>query len=162
MDASDIINYVQFTKEIATSGQPEAHRFSQIAKADYQAVLNLAMADSDLALANEGSVVSGCGMVYIHIPVHFAAPDIAQFHLFRDIMQHFWGRKLWVHCVMNFRVSAFMYLYMLHVRGWTEADASSPVFECWQPDAIWRRFLDTPAEQVLANQGDALVVSPRQ
>ncbi|MCP4431941.1 MAG: hypothetical protein GY806_13265 [Gammaproteobacteria bacterium] len=40
-----IRNFVQLTPTIATAGQPAADQFKLIAKAGYQAVINIAMPD---------------------------------------------------------------------------------------------------------------------
>ena len=69
-----LINYVQITDDVGTSGQPTAEQIQDIADAGYAAVINLAMPDSDNALPDEGSLVSGAGMRYVHIPVDFANP----------------------------------------------------------------------------------------
>lgn len=152
VNLSEVFNYVQLTSEIATSGQPASGQFQHIAAASYETVINLAMADSTRALPDEGSRVAAQGMAYIHIPVPFDAPAIQHFHLFRAVMDHSQARqtKIWVHCAMNLRVSAFMYLYLHHVRGWPQEKARSPVFDHWQPDSVWQNFLDISGESLRA------------
>ena len=39
-------------------------------------MINLALPMSDHAIPDEGSVVTGLGMRYVHIPVHFANPTV--------------------------------------------------------------------------------------
>jgi hypothetical protein len=53
------------------------------------------------------------------------------------------GKRVWVHCVMNLRVSAFMYHYLKHACGYTEAAARSPVLPRWEPrmDEVWKEFM---------------------
>jgi hypothetical protein len=61
----------------------------------------------------------------------------------------FEGERVWVHCAVNARVSAFMYHYLRNERGLDEAACRSPVLEKWGPrmDDVWKRFLAlTPAE----------------
>jgi len=142
-ELKQITNFVQLTDDIGSSGQPTPEQFHDIARAGYAAVINLAMPDSDHAIADEGSVVTGLGMSFCHIPVDFAAPTVDDLKQFIGMMQALEGRKVWVHCVVNARVSAFLYHYLKRVRKLDEADCRSPILEKWEPqmDDVWRGFL---------------------
>jgi hypothetical protein len=56
------------------------------------------------------------------------------------------GGKVWVHCVLNMRASAFVYLYRLINLGVPEEEAIAPMNEVWEPDEIWREFIDLAKE----------------
>ena len=142
-DLHEITNFVQLTPDVGTSGQPRREQFETIAGAGYAAVVNLALPTSDNAVPDEGSVVTGSGMSYFHIPVDFAAPTVEDLRTFIGVMRALEGRQVWVHCVVNARVSAFMYHYLRHARGLDEAAARSPVLAKWEPrmDDTWRAFL---------------------
>ena len=99
-----IRNFVQMTEAVGTSRQPTAAQFDEIAQAGYSAVVNLAMPDSDDALADEGSLVTALGMKYIHIPVPFDAPTKEHLRSFIRVMRAIDAYKVWVHCVVNARV----------------------------------------------------------
>jgi protein tyrosine phosphatase (PTP) superfamily phosphohydrolase (DUF442 family) len=139
----DITNFVQLTDDVGTSGQPTREQFGAIAAAGYDTVVNLALPTSDHAIADEGGVVTGLGMRYVHIPVKFEAPTIDDLRTFVGVMRALDGKKVWVHCVVNARVSAFMYHYLRHVRLLDEAASRSVVLERWAPrmDDTWRAFL---------------------
>lgn len=139
----EITNYVQMTDDIGSSGQPTRDQFRDIADAGYQAVINLAMPDSEHAIADEGSVVTSLGMSFCHIPVDFAAPSADDLKQFIGVMQALAGRKVWVHCVVNARVSAFLYHYLSKVRKLDLAACRSPILEKWEPqmDEVWKDFL---------------------
>ena len=149
-DLSGITNFVQLTADVGTSGQPKREQFSLIARAGYAGVVNLALPTSDHAIADEGSVVTGLGMSYFHIPVEFSKPTVEDLRTFFGAMQALEGKKVWVHCVVNARVSAFMYLYLKHVRGLDDAAARSPVLNRWQPtmDAVWKDFIALERHQI--------------
>src|SRR5262245_14033574 len=120
-----------------------------IKDAGYDAVINLALPTSDHAIADEGSVVTGLGMSYSHVPVVFENPTLDDLRTFFGFMDALGGRKVWVHCVVNARVSAFLYLYLKHVRGLDDRQARSPVLDRWAPrmDERWKAFLElTKAE----------------
>lgn len=148
----DITNYVQLTDDIATSGQPTAEQFKTIAEGGFAAVINLAMPDSDGALPGEGSIVTGLGMSYVHIPVPFDAPAAEHLRQFTGALRALEGRKVWVHCAVNARVSAFMYHYLTKVRGLPDSAARSPILDRWEPDMdqVWRDFLAIPAADFLS------------
>ena len=88
-----IHNQYQLTANIASSGQPREDQFKAIAEAGYDIVINLAMPDSDHAIANEGSIVTSLGMTYIHIPVPFDAPSEDHYTAFSDVMTAFCEKK---------------------------------------------------------------------
>lgn len=50
-------------------------------------------------------------------------------------------RKVWVHCALNHRVSAFLYQYHRLVLGMPEADAKAVMLPEWEPDEVWQAFL---------------------
>jgi protein tyrosine phosphatase (PTP) superfamily phosphohydrolase (DUF442 family) len=149
---TEITNFIQLTEDVGTSGQPTAAQFEEIAAHGYAAVINLALPSSDHAIAQEGSIVTSLGMSYLHIPVRFEQPTVDALRIFIGFMQALEGRKVWVHCVVNARVSAFMYLYLKHVKGFEDHAARSPLLERWAPqmDDVWKAFLALDSAHVLA------------
>mgnify|MGYP001820957291 CR=1 FL=1 len=147
-----IYNFEAITESIGTSGQPTEEQFQHIAAAGYSAVINLALPSSDNAIANEGSVVTGLGMAYFHIPVDFNDPLLSDLRLFFGVMKALEGRKVWVHCVVNARVSAFVYHYLRHVQGVADEKAKTRLLRKWLPemDDVWRNFLALPKDQIEA------------
>tara|TARA_R110002072_G_scaffold20841_3_gene75175 strand:- start:57097 stop:57555 length:459 start_codon:yes stop_codon:yes gene_type:complete len=147
---SEITNYYQMTDTVATSGQPTQDQFRAIKDAGVEVVINLAMPDGTHALADEGSIVSRLGMVYIHIPVPWEAPELHHLNLFMGIMKSLEPSKVWIHCVVNARVSAFNYHYLKSRLGLPEAECRSPLLEKWMADMepAWQQFLAIPADQI--------------
>lgn len=145
-----ILNFVQLTDSIGTAGQPTAEQIPEIARAGYAAVVNLAVPDSHNAVANEGSLVTATGMTYVNIPVKWDDPTLRDLQRFIRTMRAFEGERVFVHCAMNMRVSAFMYHYLTVEKGLPPAQARSPILEKWEPkmDEVWKRFLALPAAQI--------------
>lgn len=137
MSLQDILNYYPVDERIASSGQPGADQFADIAAAGYQAVINLALPDSRAALADEGSIVSGLGLAYLHIPVSWESPRINDVKLFFGLMQALAEQRVWVHCAMNMRVTCFLYLYGRHVLGQPEEEAGRAMRAIWKPQGPW-------------------------
>ena len=141
MSIEDITNYMQVSDRIASSGQPEEHQFKSIAHANYQVVINLAMPDSDYALPEEGNIVTAHKMIYVHLPVPFDSPSVDHLRSFIKIMLAFPIQKIWVHCVVNYRVSAFLFQYQRLVNGATKSEAMKVMLPSWQPDDVWKNFM---------------------
>jgi len=142
MPHSLILHFVQNTKNIASSGQPEKDEFKHIARAGFKHVVNIAMHNSDGALATEGSIVSELGMNYYHLPVLFDNPDKEHLLLFIKLLKILEPDKIWVHCALNFRVSAFLYHYLQLYHGKNQDEARSEIFNFWHPDDKWQAILD--------------------
>ena len=137
----NIINFVQLTENIASSGQPSREELTQIATLGYKTVINLALVTSDNAIVNEGDIVTELGLPYIHIPIQWQQPLLEQFRLFVAVMQQQNQRKVWVHCAFNMRVSVFLYLYSrLHLKV-DESVARQKLNQVWEPNDIWSQFI---------------------
>jgi protein tyrosine phosphatase (PTP) superfamily phosphohydrolase (DUF442 family) len=132
-----------------TSGQVSERDIEAMPALDIEVVVNLTLPTGATALAGEGDLVTRQGMAYVHIPVVWDAPRPEQFTQFAGVLRAFAGRKIWVHCAKNFRVSAFVYLYRRLVLGHSEEEASFPMRELWTPNDTWRAFM----ERVVATWG---------
>jgi len=146
---TNIKNYLAVTTTIASSGQPAVNEFEQIANQGYQVIINLAMPDSSSAIADEGHIVSGLGMTYVHIPVPFDAPKQTHLIQFFNVMAGLSDRKIWVHCALNYRASAFLYLYLRVIKQQSEQQARAALLPSWQPNTIWSTFINESENQFL-------------
>jgi len=136
-----IRNFLQLDERLATSGMPRPEDFDLIQQSGFEIVINLAMPTSDNAMANEGDLVTRAGMTYVHIPVNFEAPRAEDFARFAAIMNTLDGRRVFVHCAANMRVSAFVFLHRVR-RGIPRADAERDLKGIWNPDGVWRQFIN--------------------
>lgn len=141
MSIENITSYIQVSDDIATSGQPTDEQFKDIAAAGYKAVINLGMPDSENAIPEEGFIVSLNKMMYVHIPVPFTNPTACHLNKFLQIMQAFSEQKVWVHCVVNYRASAFIYQYQRLVKGLSDEEAKKGIVPLWQPSEVWQQFM---------------------
>lgn len=137
-----IRGFLRLNDRIGTSGMPRPEHFAAIREAGFEVVINLAMPTSDNAMPNEGDLVSAQGMTYVHIPVNFERPAREDFEKFQRMMDAFADRKIFVHCAANMRVSAFMYLYRVRKDPQCEAEALEDMQRIWQPDGVWRDFIE--------------------
>ncbi|BAZ05494.1 protein tyrosine phosphatase family protein [Calothrix sp. NIES-3974] len=142
----EILNYYLVNDTLATSGQPTAAQLELIAANGYEVVINLAMPNSENAIANEGYLVTSQAMIYFHLPVVWNNPQFADLVLFCQIMQALKGKRVWVHCAKNMRVSCFVYLYQKHVLKSPEPSARYPMDLIWSPEGEWKDLI-AQAEQ---------------
>jgi len=126
-----------------TSGQLSEQDIASLPTLGIEVVVNLALPTSSNALAGEAELITRRGIAYIHIPVEWEHPQPQQFRQFVGVIGAFDGRKVWVHCAKNMRVSAFVYLYRKLILGNDETDAAFPMREIWTPNPTWQVFIDT-------------------
>jgi uncharacterized protein (TIGR01244 family) len=137
----DVKNFVAIDDDLATAGQPTAEQMRRFAEAGFEAVVNLAMADSTPDLEGEAALVRDLGLAYHHIPVVFKAPTLEDLERFFQVMDQCRGKKVLVHCAANYRVSCFVSLYGQARLGWSSEKARSHIARLWQPDPVWANFL---------------------
>ncbi len=137
----DIINFYRIDENIATSGQPKAGQFKEICAEGYEIVFNLALNDSPNAIEDEGKIINELNMQYVHIPVDFSSPSLEDLKLFFKHMEKHENKKIFVHCAMNRRVSAFMFLYHTIMCQVPFVDATRHIDAVWQPDPVWQDFI---------------------
>jgi protein tyrosine phosphatase (PTP) superfamily phosphohydrolase (DUF442 family) len=135
-------NYLEISPKLSSSGQPASKDFELIAEHGYQVVINLSMPDSKSALTNEGYLVTLTGMTYIHIPVAFDAPELSHLIAFFDAMEAFSAKKVWVHCALNYRASAFLYLYSRLLKRKSKEDSEKYIYPHWEPNDTWSGFIE--------------------
>jgi protein tyrosine phosphatase (PTP) superfamily phosphohydrolase (DUF442 family) len=137
-----IDNFRQISDGLGTGGQPTADQFVAVRDAGYEVVINLAMPDSDLALSGEADLVIELGMRYEPIPVVWARPTLDDLKAFFATMAREQGKKVFVHCIKNYRVSAFVFLYRLIRLGVPLRTARAAMLDVWQPNRVWQQFID--------------------
>ncbi len=130
-DPEDIRGWQRLSSGITTSGRLEPHDPARLAAIGTRHVINLALDSHPDALADEGNRLAELGIAYTHIPIPFDRPTQAHYAAFRTALDSVEG-PVHVHCIMNFRVSAFFYL--LHrERGVSHEDALALMQEQWNP-----------------------------
>ena len=141
MSLAEIYGFRAVGGRLGTAGQPTQEQFRRVREAGFEAVINLALPTSDNSLANEGSVVTGLGMSYVHIPVDFKAPTARDFRVFCRVMEAFDERPVFVHCAANMRVSVFVFLYRVLCQRIAIPEAERDLHAIWRPDETWIRFI---------------------
>ncbi len=146
MALTDITAYLSLPQEIATSGQPTVEQFADIQAAGYEVVVNLAMPTSENWLPNEAELVKAEGMDYVPLPVLWDYPALGDAEQFFELLMHHRDRKVWVHCALNMRVSAMMYLYHRLYCDMRDLEATQYLNKIWIPNGVWQNFMDAVME----------------
>jgi len=142
-ELSDISNYRQYSEFFSSSGQPTALQLEEVEQQGFERVIYLAFTDNDTAIDDEDRVVKQLGMDYVHIPVDWENPTLADFKTFADVMGHENTVKTLLHCQVNFRASSFSFLYRVAVQGVPLLDAKNDLDGVWAPNETWFRFIRT-------------------
>ena len=148
MNLGTILNYIKINDNISTSGQPSKEEFEIILKHDFDVVINLALSTATNALDNEDKIVSQLGMSYIHIPVDFEKPTKDDLKLFLTLLSSLEGKKVFVHCALNYRVSAFMYVYHKYFLQTPFDNINLTMMEEWSPSEAWQELMKMSFEEL--------------
>jgi protein tyrosine phosphatase (PTP) superfamily phosphohydrolase (DUF442 family) len=145
-DPEHIVNWQRLDARTTTSGRLKAEDVTALAACGVRHVINLALGDSPGALAGEDGLTAAQGLRYTHIPVPFDAPEEAHYQAFRAAYDAD-GEPVHVHCIANWRVSAFFYRYNREC-GMAEAEARAIMAQQWQPETydgkdapVWANFI---------------------
>jgi uncharacterized protein (TIGR01244 family) len=129
----DITNWLRYDERLTSSGQPNEAQLEGLAALGVNHVINLALHSHELALADERASAEALGMHYTHIPVAFDDPTEHDFTTFCGAMAEADGSTLHIHCIMNWRVTAFLYRYQRDVLGLNDNAARAQMERIWNP-----------------------------
>ena len=153
----DILNHCHITDLIASSGQPTSEQFREIAGQGYGVIINLVMPEHEQSTCTEGSLVTTLAMTFVQSPMPFDAPTENHYREFTGYMDAIKDRKVWVHCIVNARVSAFFFRYLQEVRGFSALKPASPLLKAWMPemDEVWKELINRAPQQLAQPADDA-------
>jgi protein tyrosine phosphatase (PTP) superfamily phosphohydrolase (DUF442 family) len=144
-DPDDIRGWQRLDSDTTTSGKLDEQDVARLAAIGVRHVINLALDNHPEALADEGNRFAAVGIRYTHIPVPFDAPDDSHYAAFCAALAE--GEATHVHCIMNWRVSAFFYRLNCE-RGVDEATARALMHQQWAPEQsddprarVWAEFI---------------------
>jgi len=140
-DPETIYNWRRLDDRITTSGQPTEPQLADIRALGVRHIVNLGLHTHEKALPDEAASVNSLDMTYIHIPVDFQNPTDEDFAKFCAEMARLKEVPVHVHCIANYRVSAFFYRYRRDVLGMDEAQARADMEQIWHPEGVWATFV---------------------
>lgn len=136
-----ILNYIKVNDNISTSGQPTKKQFKMIAENGFDVVINLAMHNKG-ALKEEDKIVSKNEMIYIHIPITWKNPELDRLQLFMHLLKTLQDekKKVFIHCIMNYRASAFIFQYKKLILNQADAKLIAP--KEFKPKKVWKKLME--------------------
>lgn len=144
-DPVEILSWLRLSDRLTTSGQPSEAQLALLPALGITHVINLAPHSHERALPDEASSVARLGMVYTYIPVAFDAPTESDFLAFCVAMKAIGEERVHVHCIVNARVSAFLYRYRRDILGMDEPSARQAMEVIWKPGGVWAAFVGDEA-----------------
>ncbi len=146
-ELADIANFREYSPVFASSGQPTEEQLALVKSAGFERIVYIAFSSSGKAIANEDEIVKELGMEYVHIPVVWDNPTAADFYAFADVMQRYPDKKSLLHCQVNYRASAFSFLYRVLYQDVAVATAKADMNSVWQPNETWRDLIFSVLEE---------------
>ena len=140
-DLAEIINFRQYTPTYASAGQPKREQLQSLWAEDFERIIYIAFSTNPGAIPEEDKLVKDLGMDYLHIPVDFSRPKPEEFQVFADYMQQAPNKKTLLHCQVNYRATAFSFLYRVIYQAVPITQAKADMNTVWQPDVVWRDFI---------------------
>jgi protein tyrosine phosphatase (PTP) superfamily phosphohydrolase (DUF442 family) len=142
-DLAEISNYRQYNESLSSSGQPTVEQLQLVSKSGFDRVIYLAFTDNDTAIEAEDRIVKKLGMEYVHIPVIFHQPSLADFQLLSLVLLAAPDKKTLLHCQINLRASTFSFLHRVINLNVPMLEAKEDLDSVWEPDEVWFRFIKT-------------------
>ncbi len=146
-ELSDISNYREYSPNFASSGQPTKTQLEQLESEGFERIIYIAFSNNGNAFSDEDVIVKELGMEYVHIPVDWDKPSASDFYAFADIMKRYPDKKTLLHCQVNYRASAFSFLYRIIYQDISVTAAKAEMNSVWQPDETWRELIFSILEE---------------
>ena len=140
-DLSELINYRAYSPMLSSSGQPSSEQLEAVRDAGFERVVFLALTDSEGSIDNEDSIVRQLGMEFVHIPVIWDTPSPDDVALFLALMSGSPEKKTLVHCQVNYRASAFSFLYRVLHEDVAVGEAKDDLDSVWTPNETWQQLI---------------------
>jgi protein tyrosine phosphatase (PTP) superfamily phosphohydrolase (DUF442 family) len=132
-----IKNFRLLSPVLASAGMPTPADLTLIKQNGYRHIINLIPGN----YSKEQQQVTALDMSFDQIPVDWYEPKLANFQTFVKLMEKYQQDKTLIHCRLNYRASAFVYLYQITQLGLDETKAKQEMLSIWQPEGNWLDFI---------------------
>lgn len=149
MGIEDICHFRKVNDLVFTGGQPTEEQLAAVASAGCNVVINLAPYTQGRSLPNEEASVAALGLTYYNIPVDMGNPTREELLEFDRLILGNHGRRIFVHCMANYRVTAFLSLHAMKYWGWSRPEAESFIASTWRLTEYppWEEFFRREASE---------------
>lgn len=135
----EIKNFKFVAENLASSGMLDLSDYQYIKSYGFKHVINLIPGMQ----LKERRHVESLGLSYEQIPVDWQNPTLKDFKQFVGYMKSYGDDKTYIHCQLNWRASAFVYLYRVTQLGVDKAQAKKDMLAIWEPENQWQTFIET-------------------
>lgn len=151
-DLTQLKNYVAATKDIHTCGWINENDLITLKSAGINTIIGL-LDESPNEVALLKKQAEKRDMAFILIPVSWEKPTLESLELFFEVMDRHKNTQLLVHCQLNWRASAYVYLYRTIRLKEDETTARKAILAIWNPDRnrTWSRFIIQAREHLRSN-----------
>jgi len=77
------------------------------------------------------------------MPVPWQSPTLRDYQTFAAIMRSQPTMKTLLHCQMNYRASAFSFLYRVLELDTPMPTAAADLYQIWSPNSTWMTFINS-------------------
>ncbi|KGJ95840.1 protein tyrosine phosphatase family protein [Thalassotalea sp. ND16A] len=133
-----IKNFSRISTTLASSGMPTNSELILVKESGYQHIISLIPGN----FSEEQQQISALGMSFAQIAVDWHQPTLADFKQFVQLMDGYQNDKVLVHCRLNYRASAFAYLYQTTQLNVDEITAKQQMNSIWQPEGVWLDYIN--------------------
>lgn len=164
MGTATIRNYRKIDDSLITGGQPTAAELAAAAAEGVRTVVNLAPTEPGRSLDDEAGLVASLGMAYVQIPVAWDNPTPQDFAAFEQVLLARPAGTMLIHCVANYRVSAFYSLFARRHLGWSAQQGAALRASIWEggPYPVWERFIAKIEADTAAHEPSTEPAAPDQ
>ncbi|MEM1261469.1 MAG: protein tyrosine phosphatase family protein [Pseudomonadota bacterium] len=135
-----IPNHIVYPEGFASAGQPQPEHYADIAAAGFERIVYLAYADQPEADVGNDRAAHEAGLDFVQIPVRWDGPRHSDFASFAALLNAS-EEKVYVHCQLNYRASAFSFLYRVIYQNVPVASAKTALDSIWRPNETWLAFM---------------------
>ena len=133
--------YKKNDEKLSTAGQPTETELNLIADEGFEVVINIRPESEMLDLFDEKKIVENLGLIYFQLPVTLDTINRKIILKFFELMEQQKGRKIFLHCRKNVRVSILLALYQIIKLGWDKDDAFIELTEMVEVNPMLMEFI---------------------
>lgn len=136
------INHLVYDDAFASAGMPNAAFIEKLGRDGVDVVINVAPPGASGSLEDEADLVAAAQMAYLNIAVDWNEPSQNQVEQFLDYMKMQQGKRVFLHCQMNMRATAFAMLHRVINQGIDPAKALADMHTIWEPNRTWAQLIN--------------------
>ncbi len=136
-------NYVPISEKLHTCGQITGDALDVLKEEGVKAIISVNAEDFG-AIESLKRQARGQGISFVNVPVSWDEPTIESLEDFFEAMDKYKEVEILVHCQLNWRASAFVYLYRTIRLKEPKKEASKALKKIWNPEKYeaWDAFFE--------------------